>query len=145
MARGFWGRGGDGGSEGSKCRRGSNRGWECESCPRGEILLSFQGLVMRKRWRCWGWGWGKKRQPQHCRSTAYTVWQLCTPPASIAMSPAPHPTLTPAVWWNSFHLKTDTSSSICENQPLHSRIMDSKYWIFIVPPCKVWLLLLTRT
>lgn len=37
-------------------RRVSNRGSECERCPRGEILLSFKGLVMRKRWRGWGLG-----------------------------------------------------------------------------------------
>ncbi len=46
------------GSEDCECGRVSNRGSKCESCPRGEILHSFQGLVMRKRWRRWGWGAG---------------------------------------------------------------------------------------
>lgn len=50
MVRGFWRRGGDGGSEGCKCGRVSNRGSKCESCPHGEILHSFHGLVMKKRW-----------------------------------------------------------------------------------------------
>lgn len=72
-------RGDDGGSEGCKCRRVSNRGSECESCPRGEILLSFMGLVMRKRWRCWGGGQGEDTAALalevsllHCVTIVYT-------------------------------------------------------------------------
>lgn len=45
--------------EGEHVLHMSNRGSKYESCPCREMLHSFQGPVMKKRWRSWGGGWGQ--------------------------------------------------------------------------------------
>lgn len=93
--RGFWRRrilGGSEGLKGCKCLRVSmyyiwaTGGQNCESCHHGEMLRSFLGLVMEKRWRS-KWRGDEVVTPRFAGQDALAVWQWHASPISDAMPP----------------------------------------------------------